>query len=126
MRLGAGAWTLAALLALHPGPALAAGAAATRHWPGQGEPAVERVRRCILQREARGDYTAVDPKGRWFGGYQFMLAASNVAARRMGRPDLVGVTADQWPPEDQDAAFYLIYNRGRGKRAWRGGRFACF
>jgi hypothetical protein len=86
---------------------------------------VERVRRCILAREGGGDYAAVDPRKRWFGGYQFQLRTSDAAARRMKRPDLVGVTANLWSEEDQDAAFYLIYNRGRGKKHWSGGRFAC-
>jgi hypothetical protein len=97
-----------------------------KRWPGQGDPAVERVRRCILKREAGGDYAAVDPKHRWFGGYQFQRRTSDAAARRMHRPDLIGLTADQWSPEDQDAAFYLIYDRGRGKKHWGGGRLSCF
>ncbi len=97
-----------------------------RKWPGQGEPEVERVRRCIVQREAGGDYTAVDPSRRWFGAYQFARKTSDTAARRMKRTDLVGITADHWSPEDQDAAFYVIYNRGRGKKHWEKGRYECF
>lgn len=98
----------------------------SRQWPGQGDPEVERVRRCILQREAGGDYAAVDPSRRWYGAYQFARKTSDAAARRMKRPDLVGLTADRWPPEDQDAAFYVIYNRGRGKKHWEKGRYECF
>lgn len=97
-----------------------------RKWPGQGDPVVERVRRCIIEREAGGDYTAVDPSHRWFGAYQFARKTSDTAARRIKRPDLVGITADRWPPEDQDAAFYVIYNRGRGKKHWEKGRYECF
>jgi len=84
------------------------------------------VRRCVLKREAGGDYSAVDPSGTWFGGYQLQMHTSNVAALRMRRPDLVGVSADQWSRAEQDAAFYLIYNRGAGRKHWFGGHFPCF
>jgi hypothetical protein len=87
---------------------------------------VERVRRCILDRETGGDYEAVDPTRTLFGAYQFQQRTADTAARRMHRPDLVGVPANQWPPEDQDAAFYLIYNRGKGRTHWFGGRIPCF
>ena len=97
-----------------------------RHWPGQGEPLVEKARLCILRREAGNDYTAVDPSRHWFGGYQFNLRTSDTAARRMKRPELLGVPASQWDPADQDAAFYLIWDRGHGKKHWSGGRSACF
>ena len=90
-------------------------------WPGQGEPAVEKVRRHLLAREAGGNYAAVDRLGRCFGGYQFQRGTSNRAAHRMQRPDLVGVTANLWTREDQDAAFYVIYDRGRGRQHWAHG-----
>ncbi len=123
------AWTLAGCLALsavaQPPAEPASPAASEKHWPGQGQPAVEKVRLCIMEREAGGDYRAVDPSHHWFGAYQFSRSASNKAARRMGRKDLIGVPANQWAPADQDAAFYVIYDLGRGKRAWRGGRYPC-
>ncbi len=87
---------------------------------------MERARRCILKREGGADYKAVDPSGRWFGAYQFRLATSNEAARRMKRVDLVGVPADRWKPSEQDAAFYVIYDRGRGRCHWAGGHYPCF
>jgi len=93
-----------------------------REWPGQGDPQVERARRGILRRESGGNYRAVDPTGTWFGGYQLHLHTSNGVARRMQRPDLVGVPASRWPRADQDAAFYLLYDRGRGRRHWFTGR----
>lgn len=98
---------------------------ALHRWPGQGHPDVERVRKCILRRESGGNYHAVDPKRRWFGAYQFEPPTSDTAARRMKRPDLVGLTADQWKPADQDAAFYVIYDQGRGRAHWAGGRYPC-
>jgi hypothetical protein len=87
---------------------------------------VERARQCLLDREGGSDYQVVDPSHRWFGAYQFQLRTSNAAAQRMHRPDLVGVPANQWAPEDQDAAFYVIFDRGRGKRHWAGGHHPCF
>lgn len=94
-------------------------------WPGQGDPHVERIRKCLLKRESEGHYSVVDPSKRWFGGYQFAMVTSNTAARRMKRPDLVGVPANKWSPADQDAAFYVIYDCGRGRKHWAGGRYPC-
>jgi hypothetical protein len=94
-------------------------------WPGQGDPNVERVRKCLLKRESEGQYAVVDPLKRWFGGYQFAMITSNTAARRMQRPDLVGIPANKWNPSDQDAAFYVIYDCGRGRKHWAGGRYRC-
>ena len=97
----------------------------SRKWPGQGDPHVERMRKCLLKRESEGKYGIVDPSKRWFGGYQFAMVTSNTAARRMKRPDLVDVPANKWSPADQDAAFYVIYDRGRGRKHWAGGRYPC-
>jgi hypothetical protein len=116
----------ASLLPLHSQSAPRRRHGPAQTWPGQGDPAVERARQCILDREGGSDYQAVDPSHRWFGAYQFHLRTSNFAARKMHRPDLVGVPANQWAPEDQDAAFYLVYDRGRGKRHWAGGNYPCF
>lgn len=97
----------------------------TGPWPGQGDPEVERVRKCIMGREGGADYGIADPSRHWFGAYQFHLNTSNEAARRMKRPDLVGVPANRWSPADQDAAFYVIYDRGRGRQHWAGGAYPC-
>lgn len=94
-------------------------------WPCQGDPHVEKIRKCLLKRESEGRYSIVDPSKRWFGGYQFAMVTSNTAARRMKRPDLVGVPANKWSPADQDAAFYVIYDCGRGRKHWAGGRYPC-
>lgn len=96
-----------------------------RTWPCQGDPHVEKIRKCLLKRESEGHYAVVDPSKRWFGGYQFAMVTSNTAARRMKRPDLVGVPANKWSPADQDAAFYVIYDCGRGRKHWAGGRYPC-
>lgn len=106
------------------GPGLATGA--VQGWakaplvlPGKGDAEVERFRQRIIKRESGGNYRIADHKQRWFGAYQFSLQTSNEAARRMRRPDLVGVPANRWADEEQDAAFYLIYNGGLGKKHWR-------
>jgi hypothetical protein len=88
---------------------------ADRQWPGQGNPKVERVRNCIRNRESRGNYKIADKGGRWFGAYQFDINTSNTAAKRMRRPDLVGVPANKWTSREQDVAFYVIYDEGDGK-----------
>lgn len=89
-------------------------------WPGQGDQEVERIRRFIIWRESRGNYAAVDKKQRWFGAYQFAVRTSDVAARRMKRPDLLGIPANQWSQKDQDAAFYVMFDNGRGRQHWAG------
>ena len=94
--------------------------------PVQGSAWVEQVRRCIVMRESSGQYGVVDSSGTWFGAYQFAIGTSNVAARMMGRYDLVGVTANRWTRADQDRAFYLIFAGGAGRGNWAGGRYACW
>lgn len=87
-------------------------------WPGQGDPKVEKARKCILRRESMGDYQIKSRNDRWYGAYQFNVKTSNVAARLMNRPELIGVPANQWSMEDQDAAFYLIFDNGKGRHHW--------
>jgi len=105
-----------------PPPAAGAQGTATGPWPGQGDPEVEKFRKRIMWRESGNNYRIADPSRRWFGAYQFAMSASNTAAKRMKRPDLVGKPANQWTPEEQDAAFYVMYDRGKGKRYWRVGK----
>lgn len=87
-----------------------------QRWPGQGDAKVERARKCVRNRESRGNYRIADKKGKWFGAYQLSIQTSNTAAKKMNRKDLVGVPANKWSRSEQDAAFYIIYNRGFGKR----------
>lgn len=98
----------------------------TRKWPGQGDPEVERARKCIRHRESRGCYKVVDKSRRWFGAYQFAIVTSNTAAKIMNRPDLVGITANKWTRAEQDAAFYLIYDEGHGKKHFYHPTKKCF
>lgn len=97
-----------------------------KRWPGQGDPKVEKVRKCIRHRESRGNYKVVDKGHRWFGAYQFDPITSNTAAKMMKRPDLVGVFANKWTRKEQDAAFYLVYNRGKGKKHFYHPEKKCF
>jgi hypothetical protein len=95
-------------------------------WTGRGySDRWEWTRGCIVKRESMGQYNVVDPSGRWFGAYQFDRSTGNTAARRMGRSDLVGTTANHWARRDQDRAFWTIWNNGRGMSAWAGGRWSC-
>jgi len=123
-------WVVAAALqlgspALPPAPAGTSvapseggtGTSALR-WPGQGHPTVEAARHRIMKRESRGDYTVADRSRRWFGAYQLSQATANAAARRMDRPDLVDLPANAWTPEEQDAAFYVLYDNGKGAGHW--------
>lgn len=97
-----------------------------RKWPGQGDPEVERARKCVRYRESRGNYTVADKTGSWFGAYQFAVVTSNTAAKLMNRPDLVGITANKWTRAEQDAAFYLIYDEGHGKKHFYHPTKKCF
>lgn len=82
--------------------------------------AYDSTRRCIVQRESGGDYGISSSNGMWHGAYQFALDTSNVAAQQMGRPDLVGVTANNWSRHDQDQAFWVMWNNGAGAAHWGG------
>lgn len=92
-----------------------------RHYDARSE----SVRLCIVERESMGYYDVVSSNGTWHGAYQFALGTSNVAAQRMGRPDLVGVPASRWDRAEQDEAFWTMWDHGRGAGHWAGGRWAC-
>lgn len=85
----------------------------------------EGVRKCIVKRESEGYYRVVNRSSGAAGAYQFMLGTSNAAARRMGRPDLVGRRANTWTRFEQDKAFWVMWNHGRGRGHWAGGRWHC-
>lgn len=107
-------------------------------------PGLERIRRCIVQRESSGVYTVRGGGGdRYYGAYQMnddladgatwmmlpeakeMLgdeAARALMARLRAKP----VTT--WSRYWQDAAFFTIYNwerTGSGRAHWAGGRWRC-
>jgi hypothetical protein len=71
---------------------------------------------CVKQRESGGDYGAYNPSGA-AGAYQMLLSTSNTVARWMGRPDLIGVGANNWSPADQDAGALVLYEH-MGTSPW--------
>lgn len=83
-----------------------------------GNPNWEATRLCIMRKESGGNYRAVSPNGLYHGAYQFSRPTSDATAKRMGRPDLVGIPASQWSPADQDAAFWTLWDNGRGRSHW--------
>lgn len=101
-----------------PSRAPASGIAPSAYTGRYYSPAYEGFRRCIVHRESRGDYTARNPRSSAAGAYQFLLSTSNVVARMMDRPDLVGRSASTWPRAAQDEAFYVLYDHGRGVSHW--------
>ncbi|HBJ73313.1 MAG TPA: hypothetical protein DDY88_06350 [Actinobacteria bacterium] len=105
-------------------------------------PSVERVRKCIVQRESSGHYTSVSRSG-YRGAYQMSgalgrgvtwmmlkehraLLGSNEAQQAMVK--LRTTPISKWTRYWQDAAFSTIYNWKKtksGAKHWRGGRWHC-
>jgi hypothetical protein len=86
----------------------------------------EIIRRCIVKREAEGDYTVVNSESRAAGAYQFMPGTSHVVATMIGRPDLRNVPANEWPRVAQDQGFWTLWDHGAGARHWANGRYDCW
>jgi Transglycosylase-like domain len=75
---------------------------------------------CVRRRESNGNYGVVNPRGPWYGAYQFLASTWNVAARHAGRIDLVGVIPSQAAPSDQDDVAWSLY-QWQGAGPWGGG-----
>jgi len=75
---------------------------------------------CVRRRESNGNYGVVNPRGPWYGAYQFLASTWNVAARHAGRIDLVGVIPSQAAPADQDEVAWSLY-QWQGAGPWGGG-----
>jgi hypothetical protein len=71
---------------------------------------------CVKQRESGGNYGAYNPSGA-AGAYQMLLSTSNTVAVWMGRSDLVGMSANNWSPADQDAGALVLYEH-MGTSPW--------
>ena len=84
----------------------------SQHW--------EPTRQCIVWRESRGNYRAENPRSSASGAYQFLIGTSDWIAKRMHRPDLIGISAGRWSKREQDHAFWLLFNKGRGFAHWGG------
>jgi hypothetical protein len=88
-------------------------------------PRFERTRRCIVRRESGGNYRISSPSGRYRGAYQFNAGLARATARKMGRTDLVGKPINRWSRFEQDKAFWVVWNHGRGAGHWRSTRHRC-
>jgi hypothetical protein len=74
---------------------------------------------CIRHRESRGNYGVINPRGPWYGAYQFAASTWNVTAQHAGRMDLVGVIPSNASPADQDAMALHLY-QWQGSGPWGG------
>lgn len=106
--------------------------------------AQEAYRKCVAQREARGQYWTTGSNGFYLGTYQMTHALAHGAVWMM-TPELRRVYGDRrgrqirdelhnthptrWHRFYWDMAFYTILNwehDGSGAHHWRGGRFHCY
>jgi hypothetical protein len=78
----------------------------------------EARRKCIVRRESGGNYRIVSRNGTYRGAYQFNPSLARQTARRMGRGDLAGRPMNTWSRFDQDKAFWIVWNNGRGAGHW--------
>ena len=78
----------------------------------------EARRRCIVKRESGGNYRIASAGGRYKGAYQFNAALARSTARKMGRSDLANKPINRWSRFDQDKAFWVVWNHGRGAGNW--------
>lgn len=85
----------------------------------------EATRRCIVRRESGGNYRIASPGGRYRGAYQFNAGLARSTALKMGRRDLAGKPISSWSRFDQDKAFWVVWNHGRGAGHWGGTRHGC-
>ena len=74
---------------------------------------------CVVQRESRGNYQAVNPSSGAGGAYQFLQSTWNNTVRHAGRHDLVGVHPSNASPADQDAMALHLLN-WYGPSPWAG------
>ena len=78
----------------------------------------ERTRRCIVRKESGGNYRIASRTGKYRGAYQFNANLARHTARKMGRSDLAGKPFNRWSRFEQDKAFWVVWNHGRGRGHW--------
>ena len=78
----------------------------------------EGTRRCIVRRESGGNYRIASASGRYRGAYQFNASLARATAKRMGRSDLARRPMNRWSRFEQDKAFWIVWNNGRGAGNW--------
>ena len=78
----------------------------------------ERTRRCIVRKESGGNYRIKSRGGTYKGAYQFNSYLARHTALKMGRRDLARKPMNKWSRLQQDKAFWIVWNHGRGARNW--------
>ena len=91
-------------------------------------PKWELVRRCIVKRESEGQYYVVSHISSSAGAYQFIKFWRPILAHLLGKPYLANIPINHWSRVDQDHAFWIIWNNGKGRSNWgpAGARYNCF
>lgn len=87
-----------------------------RHYVGSER--FERIRKCIMWRESRGNYRADGRYGS--GAYQFIQRTWDHYARRAGHPEYVGVRPAKAPRYIQDKVYAVTVNPLPKKRGLEG------
>lgn len=92
----------------------------TSAWKGRGyDPRWENVRKCIVHRESRGNYGAKNRYSSAMGAYQFLDRLWRAPlSRKLNKPKLAHVPIRYWSRLDQDKAFWLVWNNGKGRSNW--------
>jgi hypothetical protein len=78
----------------------------------------ESTRKCIVRKESHGNYRIVSSGRTYRGAYQFNSHLARATAKKMGRSDLVNKPFNQWSRFDQDKAFWMVWNHGKGRGNW--------
>lgn len=81
-------------------------------------PRHERTRRCIVRKESGGNYRIKSPGGYYRGAYQFNPGLARATAKRMGRPKMSRKPMNTWSRYYQDRAFWMVWNKGKGRGHW--------
>ncbi|MCU0262823.1 MAG: hypothetical protein MUF09_04020 [Candidatus Nanopelagicales bacterium] len=81
-------------------------------------PRHERTRKCIVRKESGGNYRIASRTGKYRGAYQFNANLARHTAKKMGRPDLARKPINRWSRFEQDKAFWVVWNNGRGRGHW--------
>jgi hypothetical protein len=81
-------------------------------------PRHERTRKCIVRKESGGNYRIASRTGKYRGAYQFNANLARHTAKKMGRPDLARKPINRWSRFEQDKAFWMVWNNGRGRGHW--------
>ena len=101
----------------------------------------EPIRQCITWNESRDAYNANTGTGKYRGAYQFSLdlavgagwmiqkdlrkTVNKELAQQIGE-SLRSTLINKWPPFWQDYAFWIVWNKGEGKKHWAAVQKACF